>query len=147
MREIDTLLHTAGFIVAYAPLRTEVPFRDFIAVPGQVEVYEIPPRAALDPIEEAAVTTAAAAGRTTVLLIPGRKFDASGTRHGQGGGWYDRFLANVPREWLRIGVCWSEQFSSVPLMRESWDQSMDYVVVVNRATGQTVLYSPEGIPT
>lgn len=62
--------------------------------------------------------------------MPGRAFDASGTRHGQGGGWYDRFLAEVPKEWLRIGFCYERQFSEEPLKREAWDQAMDAVVVV-----------------
>ncbi len=65
-----------------------------------------------------------------VILIPGRLFDITGTRHGRGGGWYDRFLAAVPREWFRVGFCYESQFSAAPLLREAWDQPMDAVCVV-----------------
>jgi 5-formyltetrahydrofolate cyclo-ligase len=66
------------------------------------------------------------------IYIPGRRFDIYGTRHGRGGGWYDRFLVSVPTEWLRIGVCFGHSFSEVRLAREAWDQPVDWVVVTTR---------------
>lgn len=75
------------------------------------------------------------------VLMPGRRFDAAGTRHGQGGGWYDRFLARVPDEWLRIGFSYDDQLSPTPLIRKEWDQQMDYVVVVSRETGAVQVYA------
>jgi 5-formyltetrahydrofolate cyclo-ligase len=141
---LASLLSSYGTFVTYQPLRTEAAF-EFISFPIGAERYEIPPRAALDPIEEAKKVMAFAADGDAALFIPGRKFDASGTRHGQGGGWYDRFLAAVPRQWLRIGFCFDDQFSPIPLVRENWDQAMDYVVVVNRANEGFTLYSSEGV--
>lgn len=79
------------------------------------------------------------------MFMPGRKFDVAGTRHGQGGGWYDRFLALVPRTWLRIGVCYDNQLSPTYLTRAPWDQAMDYVYVVS-ADGTGVLYGNESAP-
>ena len=138
------LLSSYQAFITYQPLRTEVVF-DFIELPAHALVETIPPRAALDPTNEASRLMALVGERPTALLIPGRRFDASGTRHGQGGGWYDRFLALVPRTWLRVGMCYDDQLSPTPLARESWDQAMDYVVVVNRQTRDVSIYSSEGI--
>lgn len=112
------------------PLRTEVPFLDYLSLPHDAALFEIAPRASLDPVIEAEKAIAVIGTTPAAVLIPGRSFDASGTRHGQGGGWYDRFLALVPRDWLRIGFCYEKQFSPSPLIRQSWDQEMDVVCVV-----------------
>ena len=136
--KIEELLAPYGAFITYVPLRTEVPFRDYVHIPETSVAFEIAPRASLDPAEEARKVIAAIGDRKAAILIPGRSFDASGTRHGQGGGWYDRFLALVPRTWLRIGFCYERQFSTTPLVRESWDQEMDAVCVV-RPQGLTVI--------
>jgi 5-formyltetrahydrofolate cyclo-ligase len=140
---LATLLASYQAFITYQPLRTEAAF-DVSLLPKDALIYEVPPRAGLDPLNEAKKVVIVASGQETAILIPGRSFDASGTRHGQGGGWYDRFLAQVPRRWLRIGFCFDDQFSATPLVRESWDQAMDYVVVVNRGTEAITLYSSEG---
>lgn len=142
--ELWLLLRGFGCLISYEPLRTEVNVADILPELGTIRGYCIPPRAAIDPAEEARNALIAADGATTALLIPGRKFDALGTRHGQGGGWYDRFLEQVPREWLRVGFCFEDQFSDTPLPREAWDQPMDYVVVLDRDMERIRLYSSEG---
>ena len=138
---LASLLSPYRAFITYQPLRTEVAF-DFVSFPESAHIETIPPRASLDPAEEAIRLTALMGEQPVLMLIPGRLFDTSGTRHGQGGGWYDRFLSQVPGEWLRIGICYEDQFSTVPLVRENWDQSMDYVVVVGRSGGLT-LYSTD----
>lgn len=140
---LGSLLSHIQAFVTYQPLRSEATF-DVVAIPADALVYEIPPRASLDPTAEAKKVVAAIGNSEAAILMPGRAFDACGTRLGQGGGWYDRFLAEVPREWLRIGFCFEDQFSPTPLRRESWDQAMDYVVVVNRENGASTIYSSEG---
>jgi 5,10-methenyltetrahydrofolate synthetase len=139
-KEVERLLASFQTLITYVPLRTEVPFTEHILL-HKAPQYAVPPRAALDPIQEATKVKNFVATITTALLIPGRAFDASGTRHGQGGGWYDRFLTYVPREWVRIGFCFDDQFSSTPLPRQSWDQVMDYVVVVGHTDGSVQLYA------
>ncbi len=123
------MLAPYGAFITYVPLRTEVPFLDYVDIPEGARIYEIAPRASLDPAEETKKAMEAVGDRPAAILIPGRSFDPSGTRHGQGGGWYDRFLAQVPRAWFRIGFCYERQFSATPLLRQPWDQPMDAVVV------------------
>lgn len=121
--------------ITYVPLRTEVPFRTVFPIPENAFIYEIPPRASLDPFMEAHKARAAAGDKRTAILMPGRRFDASGTRFGQGGGWYDRFLSQAPASWTRIGLCYARQFSETPLKREEWDQVMDFICIADEKTG------------
>lgn len=139
-----TLLSSYQVFITYVPLRGEVDFTTPVPLPKGTVAYSIPPRASLDPVKEATQIMGMIGTTPTAILIPGRRFDASGTRHGQGGGWYDRFLTKVPREWLRVGFCYEDQLSPTPLLRQSWDQAMDYVVVVNRENTVTAVYSSEG---
>jgi 5-formyltetrahydrofolate cyclo-ligase len=130
MQTLDELVSLFDTAVTYVPLRSEVDFhtllRDTVG-----KAYQIAPRASLDPEVEATAAIAVVRERTACILLPGRAFDALGTRHGQGGGWYDQFLALIPKEWIRIGFCHASQFSETTLVKNSWDQPVDYVVVVN----------------
>lgn len=91
--------------------------------------YTVPKNHSADPGAVAEEVKALVGEKRACLFIPGTAFDSHGTRHGRGGGWYDRFLAAVPTDWLRVGVCTKAEFSSEPLTRESWDQPVDWVVV------------------
>ncbi|HVX90225.1 MAG TPA: 5-formyltetrahydrofolate cyclo-ligase [Candidatus Paceibacterota bacterium] len=128
---LEKALAACDALITYVPLRTEVRFEDYFPLPEGKTIYQIAPRAALDPFAEAKNAIAAVGDKKTAVLMPGRAFDAAGTRFGQGGGWYDRFLSAVPTEWLRIGFCFDRQFSPTPLQREEWDQVMDYVCVAH----------------
>jgi len=62
-----------------------------------------------------------------VVLVPGLAFTAAGHRLGQGGGWYDRFLAGVRPDCLTIGVGFAEQLlDAVPT--EAHDIILDRVI-------------------
>lgn len=129
----ERLAQCRAFVV-YSPLRTEVDNRDLVTLPLDAVIYRIDPRPSLNPSEEALHALTTIGNMPAAVFVPGRRFDARGTRHGQGGGWYDRFLARVPSEWLRIGFCFETQFSNEPLKQEAWDQPMDYVYVLGGAT-------------
>jgi hypothetical protein len=118
-------------LITYVPLRTEVDAERFVS---GTPAYVIQPRPSLDPRAEALAAMESIRNAPAAVLMPGRRFDSLGTRLGQGGGWYDRFLARVPDAWLRVGFCFEDQFSPTPLKREVWDQPMDFVCVMNRET-------------
>lgn len=61
-----------------------------------------------------------------VAVVPGMSFDQYGNRLGRGKGYYDRFLAKVPRIY-KIGVCFDfQKVGEVPT--EGTDIKMDEVV-------------------
>ena len=62
-----------------------------------------------------------------VVVVPGVAFTADGQRLGQGGGWYDRFLADVGDETVTVGVCFVEQVVSV-VPQEPHDISVHHVI-------------------
>ncbi len=134
--ELSALIASYRAFVTYVPLQTEVAIFDLISLPKDALIYEIAPRASLDPKTEASRALERIGTDPAFMFIPGRRFDVTGTRHGQGGGWYDRFLTFVPREWLRVGVCFEEQLSQEPLRREAWDQAMDVVCVVQKESNR-----------
>lgn len=54
-------------------------------------------------------------GEIGLHLVPGLAFSAEGARLGQGGGYYDRWLAKVPDATPLVGVCFACQIvDSVP---------------------------------
>ncbi len=120
-----------GFIT-YRALRTEVPLERVFTAPPSVPVYEIPPRASASVETELARARALFEERQVALFLPGRAFDRQGTRHGQGGGWYDRFLRGAPVSWLRIGVCFPHQVHETPLPRAPWDEPVDILVIAQK---------------
>lgn len=62
-----------------------------------------------------------------LVVVPGLAFTASGDRLGQGGGWYDRFLAGTRPDCTTVGVCFAEQvLDALPV--EPHDVVIDHVV-------------------
>ncbi len=78
----------------------------------------------------------AAAITPSVLFVPLLGFTASGQRLGQGGGHYDRWLAEHPSA-LKIGLAWDVQLiePDEALPSEPHDIAMDAVVTPTRIYG------------
>jgi len=65
-----------------------------------------------------------------LILVPGTAFDREGNRLGQGGGYYDRFLAKTAA--LCVGICHEQALlESVPC--EAHDKRMDAVITPDTA--------------
>ncbi len=65
-----------------------------------------------------------------VIVLPGSVFDERGGRFGYGGGYYDRFLEQVPKA-VRIGLAFELQVvERAPL--QDHDELLDYVVTDKR---------------
>jgi 5-formyltetrahydrofolate cyclo-ligase len=129
-QELAAALRAADLLVTYVPLSGEPPVSDFLMRYGiTTERTSVPPRHDIAPDELAHSLRETYERKKVVLLIPGREFDVFGTRHGRGGGWYDRFLSKVPRQWPRIGVLTESELSPAPLKREPWDEPMDFLLI------------------
>ena len=75
----------------------------------------------------------AAAAKPSVLFVPLLGFTAEGARIGQGGGHYDRWLADHP-DTVAIGMAWDAQVcEDLPL--EAHDQPLSAVVTPTRLYG------------
>ena len=68
------------------------------------------------------------------IFIPGTKFDTYGTRYGKGSGWYDRFLSKIPANWLKVGIIDSTKFSYSKLIRQKWDEPVNWIIVKNNTS-------------
>lgn len=61
-----------------------------------------------------------------LIIVPGMSFDSKGHRLGRGRGYYDRFLAQVPRAY-KIGVCFDfQRVEQVPV--DDNDRVMDEII-------------------
>ncbi|GAB4238928.1 MAG: hypothetical protein OHK0028_16610 [Deltaproteobacteria bacterium] len=77
-----------------------------------------------------------------LVVVPGVAFDRSGNRLGHGFGYYDRFLAGLPGETLRVGLaCAAQLVSEVPV--EPWDVPVHAVVTEE---GVIRVMEPSGSP-
>jgi 5-formyltetrahydrofolate cyclo-ligase len=120
-------------VMVYAPVSGEPDLARFVAWCHDHDVVTVAPSssaAAPHPVDPSAVD---------VVIVPGLAFTPGGRRLGQGGGWYDRFLARIRGDCLTIGVGFDVQVvDALPI--EPHDVTLDLVVtesgVVGRSAGQ-----------
>jgi len=92
--------------------------------PGYRGIREPVQRVAVDPSE------------ADVILVPGVAFDVHGHRLGYGGGFYDAFLAGIPRRAPRVGLCFDLQVvDDVPT--DEGDENVDLIVTPERVIRAT----------
>lgn len=115
---IEELARNARMVIGYPGIDGDGAMRFYAPGPSHAFVRN---RLGFDaPAGDAAPMTPA------IVLVPLLAFDRRGTRLGQGGGHYDRALADFPRA-LKIGVAWSVQ-EVADLPREAWDVPLDIVI-------------------
>lgn len=130
-KTIEDIFSAGELIISYAPLGDEPdPFScPLIAkIPFPLRVT-VPQSKTVDPEGYALFLNQTYADKQAFVLIPGRAFDVLGSRKGRGGGWYDRFLAGLPKSWVRVGIANSDRISPDVLPRQPWDVLMDWLLV------------------
>lgn len=131
-KKLQKLVSQCTISIVYVPFTDEVDCTDStFPLKTPTQNFIVPQHKDSDPFEIAEMCKAEYKGVHACIFIPGIGFDMCGTRHGKGGGWYDRFLSAVPRQWIRIGIADESQISKTKLTREKWDEPVDWLVVKN----------------
>lgn len=130
LKEFQSLLETHPFRLSYSALKDEQdPNKIPILSKVQIEnVFLVPKIPLTDPIALAKTLSKTLITSKTHILIPGQVFDLTGTRHGRGNGWYDRFLAHLAKDVPRIGIVPEGRLSTELLIRQTWDEPMDWLL-------------------
>jgi 5-formyltetrahydrofolate cyclo-ligase len=69
-----------------------------------------------------------------LVILPGVAFSRAGARLGQGGGWYDRFLAKIREDCVMVGVAFAVQvIEDLPV--EDHDIAVHHVVTQEGRVG------------
>ena len=131
--ELLEKLREANAIIGYSSMGDEPDVHDFLLENKILNAgRSIIADKDISPHDFASSLLKAHADEKVCVLIPGREFDTFGTRHGRGGGWYDRFLKELPSSWPRIGVLNASQLSEEKLKREPWDEPVDYLLIIEK---------------
>ncbi len=116
-------------LVAYEPYPSEADWKEISELRALSILDTVSKDKNTDPFSFAHDLAKKFQGKKLGVLVPGQAFDAFGTRHGRGHGWYDRFLSVLPDEWVRIGVCKEENYTSTPLVRNTWDEPVHMLYI------------------
>lgn len=119
---VDVVAATdATTVMVFEPVPGEPDLAGFVAWCDERDVATVAPSStptAPDPVEPTSVD---------VVVVPGLAFTAAGHRLGQGGGWYDRFLAGTRSDCLKVGVGFDVQLvDELPI--EPHDVPLDVVI-------------------
>lgn len=130
VKKLQSIVNSCDAVILYRPLGGEVDYSiDSLPIKLVAERFLLTNEKTSNPIALAKFCTDKYEGSNVYLLVPGTRFDIFGSRHGRGGGWYDRFLSKIPKNWIRIGVGSIATFSTIPIIKNTWDQSMDWLLI------------------
>lgn len=62
-----------------------------------------------------------------LVFVPMICFDRSGSRIGYGGGYYDRFMSELKKDCLKVGLCMTPPLDNIPYTNQH-DISLDYCI-------------------
>lgn len=130
MEELEKLVSKCEASILYKPQKNEIDVHDnSFPLKMRANNLVLPNAKNSDPLMWADKCTDEFKNLNAYILIPGKQFDVRGTRHGKGGGWYDRFLSRIPPVWLRIGIADKSQVSMAELLKQEWDEPVDWLIV------------------
>ncbi|MDB4940337.1 MAG: hypothetical protein JWO40_762 [Candidatus Doudnabacteria bacterium] len=136
LKELQEIFSQCAGFVLYVPTKSEVDYND-LSFPLEINknnLIVIPKDKNSDPFEWADNCLARFKNGPVSVFIPGTMFDVYGTRHGKGAGWYDRFLSKIPSNWVKVGIIDSTKFSDLKLIRQEWDQPVNWIIVRGKAS-------------
>lgn len=132
LQELQKLVSRCTATILYKPIKNEVDYNDSsfpLEIPKNSLILSNDKNS--DPFKWADDCIDKFKNLKTCILIPGTQFDIYGTRHGKGAGWYDRFLSRIPSAWLRIGIIDKAGMSHSKILKQKWDESVDWIIVYN----------------
>lgn len=127
---LKKILKNIHYCITYRPFGDEIDPFVIPCLKNHIfsEIYELPSRPTIAPLRVAKRVIAKFPQSSVCLFIPGTRFDRFGTRHGRGHGWFDRFLAAIPSQWVRIGITDCVRLSPAALPRAPHDEPIDWII-------------------
>jgi len=140
-KKLDNLVQKCEASILYFPLINEI---DYNKQQFPLNIHKnnivLPIDKNIDPFKCANECKSMFNDKNVYILIPGKKFDTKGTRHGHGYGWYDRFLSKIPKDWIRIGLTDVSKLSLQPLIKKSLDEPVDWLIVYDSSDSSWIFY-------